>query len=126
MATSCAEREVEDYDILENNSLRAWMDKNYDGPYDSWEQDPNWKSTDSGLYIYSMRHSDGEAVADTTWVRISYTGKTLDGNIFYTRNAGVAKRQGTFSRRTHYVDDFVYLYEENASLPKGMSSSSVQ
>lgn len=115
-ATSCATPGSTDYDVLEEESLRAWMNKNYP----DWESDSNWRRTDSGVYVYTMLHSDGKAATDTTWVRIDYTGKTLDGNIFYTRDAGVAKLQGTYSRRAHYVDDFVYLYSENASLPKGM------
>ena len=123
MATiaSCAEREPSDYNALEDSSLRAWMDKNHSG----WENDPNWVRTENGVYIHWLRRNEGTTLADTVvkagnWVRCNYTGKTLDGNIFYTRNAGVAKIQGTFNRRTHYVDNFVYLYSENTSLPAGM------
>ncbi len=122
VATSCATPSSTDFAELENESLMAWMDKNYP----EWkESDSGWKRTGSGVYIYTMRPSSLEGKADTlvkggNWVRINYTGKTLDGNIFYTRNAEVAKIQGTYSRRTHYVDDFVYLYEDNSSLPKGI------
>ncbi|MBO5805768.1 MAG: FKBP-type peptidyl-prolyl cis-trans isomerase [Tidjanibacter sp.] len=120
VAVGCATPSTTEYSELEAQSLRAWMDKNYNG----WESDPDWMRTDEGVYIHWMKRSDLPAPADTiikegNWVRIDYTGKTLDGDIFYTRNAGVAKIQGTYSRRTHYVDDFVYLYSENASLPKG-------
>ncbi|MBO7300279.1 MAG: FKBP-type peptidyl-prolyl cis-trans isomerase [Tidjanibacter sp.] len=121
LAVGCASPSSTDFDELENQSLEAWMDKNNKG----WREDPNWKRTNSGVYIYTMRPSTLEGEADTlvkggNWVRINYTGKTLDGNIFYTRNAEVAKIQGTYSRRTHYVNDFVYLYEDNSSLAKGM------
>lgn len=121
LAIGCASPEAIDYSTLEDESLKAWMDKNYRG----WESNPDIKRTDEGVYIVWMKRSDIAAPADTiikegNWVRIDYTGKKLDGNIFYTRNAEVAKRQGTYSRRTHYVDDFVYLYSENSSLPTGM------
>ncbi len=118
MITSCATPSSIDFDTLEDESLRAWMDKNHP----NWESDPNWKRTESGVYIQWMKHATpADSLAeDGDWVRIDYTGKTLDGNIFYTRDAGVAKIQGTYSRRAHYVDDFVYLYSENSSLPKGM------
>ena len=121
LAIGCASPSSSDFSELENQSLEAWMDKNNEG----WRNNPNWKRTDSGVYIYTMREAQLEGDADTlvkggNWVRINYTGKTLDGNIFYTRNAEVAKIQGTYSRRTHYVNDFVYLYEENSSLAKGM------
>lgn len=116
LGVGCATETSMGFEELENSSLEAWMNENYKG----WRNDPNWRRTDSGVYIYTMRHSEGEPTTDTCWVRMNYTGKTLDGNIFYTRNAEVAKIQGTYNRRTHYVDNFVYLYEENASLPKGM------
>lgn len=121
LATSCAERVPSDFNLLEENSLRAWMNENHP----EWESDGKWVRTDNGVYIQWMERNEGTTAADTiikegNWVRIDYTGKTLDGNIFYTRDAGVAKIQGTFSRRTHYVDNFVYLYSENASLPAGM------
>lgn len=122
MAAGCASPETIEFDQLEEQSLEAWMDKNHP----DWRNpDSGWKRTDKGVYIYWMEHSTLAAPADTliksgNWVRIDYTGKTLDGNIFYTRDEGVAKIQGTYNRRTHYVDNFVYLYEENASLPEGM------
>ena len=122
LATSCATPSTSDFADLENESLMAWMNKNYP----NWsDPDSGWKRTDSGVYIYTMRESSLVGEADTlikggNWVRINYTGKTLDGNIFYTRNAEVAKIQGTYSRRTHYVNNFVYLYEDNSSLPSGM------
>lgn len=122
LAVGCATPSSTEFADLENESLMAWMDKNYP---DWKEPNSGWKRTDSGVYIYTMREASLEGEADTlikggNWVRINYTGKTLDGNIFYTRNAEVAKMQGTYSRRTHYVDNFVYLYEDNSSLPTGM------
>jgi FKBP-type peptidyl-prolyl cis-trans isomerase len=124
MAIGCASPEGTDYSELENESLEAWMTKNYG----NWAENPNIMRTEDGVYIVWTERNEGSSVADTiikegNWVRIDYTGKKLDGNIFYTRNAEEAKRQGTFSRRTHYVDDFVYLYSENSSLPKGMLSA---
>lgn len=121
LAVGCATPEGGDYSVLEDESLKAWMDKNYKG----WENNPDIMRTKDGVYIVWMKRSTEPAPADTVikegnWVRIDYTGKRLDGNIFYTRNAEVAKRQGTYSRRTHYVDDFVYLYSENTSLSEGM------
>lgn len=121
LAVGCATPGSTDFAELEEESLRAWMDQNYKG----WENNPDIKRTEDGVYIVWMRHSDLAAPADTivkegNWVRVDYTGKTLDGDIFYTRNAEVAKIQGTYNRRTHYVDNFVYLYSENSSLPEGM------
>ena len=97
------------------------MNENYPG----WEESGEWVRTNKGVYIQWMERNEGTALADTVikegnWVRIDYTGKTLDGNIFYTRDAEVAKVQGTFSRRAHYVDDFVYLYSNNGALAAGM------
>lgn len=118
MAVGCATPSSGDYDALENNSLRAWMDKNNPG----WEASGDWIESD-GVYIKWLKRVEESAsntiVKPENWVRINYTGKTLQEDIFYTRNAAVAKEQGTYSRRTHYVPDFVYLYEGNTLLPKG-------
>lgn len=119
MAVSCATPGSQDFDELENGSLRAWMDKNYP----EWSTSGDWMVTDEGVYIQWMKRM--ESASDTivkpeNWVRINYTGKTLQDDIFYTRNASVAKIQGTYSRRTHYVPDFVYLYDENTLLPEGI------
>lgn len=121
MMVGCATPSTTDFSLLEDKSLKAWMDENYPG----WENNRDILKTDDGVYVVWTHRAQLEPKADTVvkegnWVRIDYTGKTLSGNIFYTRNAAVAKEQGTFSRRTHYVDDFVYLYSENTSLPQGM------
>ncbi len=114
----CAQKPETDFDALEAQSLAAWMDKNYP----DWKTSGDWTAVD-GVYIKWLRRVE-ESATDTiikpeNWVRINYTGKNLQNDVFYTRNANVAKIQGTFSRRTHYVPDFVYLSEENTLIHSG-------
>ncbi|MBQ1213614.1 MAG: hypothetical protein IIX81_01135 [Tidjanibacter sp.] len=117
-AVGCAQKPEGDFDALEAQSLAAWMDKNYP----DWKTSGEWTAVD-GVYIQWLRKV-AESATDTivkpeNWVRINYTGKNLQDDVFYTRNAKVAKVQGTFSRRTHYVPDFVYLSEENTLIHSG-------
>lgn len=121
MTIGCARNTGLDTSEHENEALAAWMDKNYEG----WQNSKDWMRTSDGTYILWLRRAQLEGKADTVlasgdWVRINYTGKRLDGSVFYTRSEAVAKIQGTYSRRTHYVPDFVHLYQDNALLPKGI------
>ena len=121
LAIGCAKNGGIDTSGHEDQALEAWMNKNYP----DWQTSGKWMKTEDGTYILWLRHAtDLEPQADTVikagnWVRINYTGKTLNDDIFYTRSEAVAKVQGTYNRRTHYVPDFVYLYKENTLLPKG-------
>ena len=118
MVVGCAKPSEGDFDALQAQSLAAWMDKNYP----DWKTSGDWIEVD-GVYIKWLRRVE-ESATDTiikpeNWVRINYTGKTLQNDVFYTRNAQVAKIQGTFNRRTHYVPDMVYLSEENTLMHSG-------
>lgn len=118
MVVGCAQTSEGDFNALEAESLAAWMNKNHP----DWQTNGEWTEVD-GVYIQWLRRVT-ESATDTiikpeNWVRIDYTGKNLQEDVFYTRNAQVAKIQGTFSRRTHYVPDFVYLSEENTLVHSG-------
>lgn len=117
LAVGCAKNSGLDTSENENEALAAWMEKNYEG----WQTSGDWMKTDDGTYIQWLHRAPqtDTVVKAGNWVRINYTGKTLNEDVFYTRSEAVAKVQGTYTRRTHYVPDFVYLYEENNSLPKG-------
>ncbi|MDY3979859.1 MAG: FKBP-type peptidyl-prolyl cis-trans isomerase [Tidjanibacter sp.] len=119
LLAGCAKTGSVDYDALEAQSLDAWMAANTD------LTDKAFEKTASGLYIYWVKQSDHSSPADSLaevndWVRVNYTGKTLQENIFYTRNEKTARRQGTFTRRTHYVPNFLFLAETNTTMAPGM------
>lgn len=122
LVCACAEPSVGDYSELEQESLDAWMNQNY----------PNWKTDadfeyikETGLYIQFLERSTLVAPADTLaevndWVRIDYTGRTLDDNVYYTRNEETAKIEGTYTTRTHYTPNFLFIAEKNSTMPQGM------
>ncbi len=120
LAVGCAKNNGIDTSGHENQALEAWMEKNVD-----FADYSEWMKTDDGTYILWLRKAPvldpkADSLAEEgDWVRINYTGKTLNEDIFYTRSAAVAKIQGTYNRRTHYVPDFVHLHKDNALLPKG-------
>ncbi len=120
LAVGCAKNSGLDTSGHENQALEAWMEKNVD-----FTKYAEWMKTDDGTYILWLRKAPvldpkvDTLAEENDWVRINYTGKTLDEDVFYTRSAAVAKVQGTYNRRTHYVPDFVHLHKENSLLPKG-------
>ena len=117
LAVGCAKNGGLDTSGHEDQALKAWIEKNVD-----FSEYSKWVKTDDGTYIFWLEANNNPAdtvIKAGNWVRINYTGKRLNGDVFYTRSEAVAKVQGTYSRRTHYVPDFVYLYKENTLLPKG-------
>ena len=104
LTASCAKKESEDAYDIEQRSLDAWIAQNK----------PNAVKYDNGVYIEWLEKNDqGKQVEYGNWFRLNYTGRTLDGNVFKTRNADIARKEGTFTLRTNYAPDFINYYELN-------------
>ncbi|MBQ3070812.1 MAG: FKBP-type peptidyl-prolyl cis-trans isomerase [Tidjanibacter sp.] len=121
LAVGCAKNSGIDTSEHENEALEAWMNKTYP----DWQTSGKWMKTEDGNYILWLRKATvtdpkiDSLAEEGDWVRINYTGKRLNQDVFYTRSEAVAKVQGTYNRRTHYVPDFVHLHKDNSLLPKG-------
>jgi hypothetical protein len=114
-AASCAESVETDSSAYEKLAFEAWMAKN--GPADAVPQ-PN------GMYVQFLEEGDptdeGGATADANvWVRLNYTGTTLDKDVYATRSRDVALRQGIYTPKTYYAPDFLYCGAENVSMIAG-------
>ncbi len=111
MVMSCAKKSEEDYNVIEQASLDAWMAKNA----------PQAQRLDNGMYIETVTPAPEGAVAPVAgnWVRINYTGKSLEGNVFATRYKEVAEQQGTNTLHTYYEPQYLLYESYNTSFTQG-------
>lgn len=105
----CAE-ETPDIDIndLAKKSFDAWIAKNV----------PNAVKLHDGYIDFIERTTDSNAKkpADTSWVMIDYTGRTLDGTVFVTRNEEISRKVNKWSKFTHWADKYTTVDPEVSSI----------
>lgn len=73
--------------------------------------DTSARSTLDSIVIPTIRKS---------YVKINYTGRTLDGSIFVTRSEATAKLVGSWSVKTHYCDDYLILLNGSTTICQGL------
>ena len=109
--TSCAEEQEENIYDIEQRSLDAWMNEHEMNVGPDEEQPIRYSN---GIYIkWIKRQPLGAKPAYGNWLRLNYTGMTLDGKVFKTRNKEVAIAEKQFSEKTNYVPAFINFYESN-------------
>ncbi len=115
---SCSKDPEFPTDKFQQNSLDAWMAKHVNNPDTvAWRQS-------NGMYVQILPSTEpldeSLASADTiVWVRINYTGRTLQNNVYLTRSEDEAKWQGTFTERTYYAPDYLYCGATNTNMIEG-------
>ena len=115
---SCAKEPTPDTSKFQQESLDAWMAKHVNN-----EGTVAWRQS-NGMYVQLLPSTqpldESLASADTiVWVRINYTGRTLQNNVYVTRSENEAKWQGTFTERTYYAPDYLYCGDVNANMIEG-------
>lgn len=115
---SCSEEPTIDTKKFQQNSLDAWMAK-----YVNCDDTVAWRQS-NGMYVQVLPSSqpldESLAPADTiVWVRINYTGRTLQNNVYLTRSENEARWQGTFTERTYYAPDYLYCGSTNTNMIEG-------
>ena len=115
---SCAEEPTIDTKKFQQNSLDAWMAK-----YVNCDDTVAWRQS-NGMYVQVLPSTqpldESLAPADTiVWVRINYTGRTLQNNVYLTRSENEARWQGTFTERTYYAPDYLYCGSTNTNMIEG-------
>lgn len=63
---------------------------------------------------------DSQKLVDYAWFYSNYTGYTLDGTIFVTRDSLKSRLIGKWQNSTHWVDDFLQVYQGNSSFSPGL------
>lgn len=106
MMSSCAKKSNENQLAITKQAWLGWMEKTYGS-------DPMIKPLgNEGLFMKTITPATGtDDVKTNNWVRINYTGETIYGNVYATRNEDVAKMQGTWTVYTHYVPQYVKIPE---------------
>lgn len=109
--TSCAEEREENIYDVEQRSLDAWMNEHEMNVGPDEEQPIRYAN---GIYIkWLKREPLGAKPAYGNWLKLNYTGTTLDGKVFKTRDKEVATGEKQFSKKTNYVPAYVNFYEGN-------------
>lgn len=113
---ACAKEGSTSYTEQEKLALDAWMRINRP------ELLENYQET-GGYYVdvEKLGATDSKPINDTAcWVRFTFTGRNLGGDIVLTRNEMDARQVGTYTKFTHYVPYFKYYAGEvNTQLIEG-------
>lgn len=113
---SCAKAEADDFNVIEQQALEAWISKNA----------PDAKPLgDSGIYyevIGEKNQNTSKVDVKGRWVEFNYVMRNLNGDIVYSRNEKTARQLGTYNVYTHYVPDMMYIATkaENSGIPAGI------
>lgn len=113
---SCAEKVEIDMTEKEQLSLDAWIAKHVN------KNGTRAVRQENGLWVEIADYGDTESMAtnDTvTWVKYNFTMRDMTGNVVFTRYEDIAKWQGTFTKHTHYVPDYIFCGEYPANLLEG-------
>lgn len=113
---SCAEVVEIDMDEKEQQSLDAWIAKHVNNKGTRAVRQEN------GLWVEIADYGDAKSMAtnDTvTWVKYNFTMRDMTGNVVFTRYEDIAKWQGTYTKHTHYVPDYIFCGEYPANLLEG-------
>lgn len=116
LAASCAKREAENSNALEQEALDAWMEKRIAEGKASGIRQSNGVWVD----VIDAGTGDVSGVDTITWMKLDYTSTDINGNVFSTRDSLEALKQRTFSPHTNYVPDYVYCSSANSALSKGL------
>ncbi len=116
LAASCAKNENPSSSALEQTSLDAWVAKHINNTDSVAFRQSN------GMYVQFLPSVtvDSLVPADTAvWVRINYTGYTMNNDVYVTRSKDIAEQQGTYTPYTHYSPDYLYCGGKNSNMIEG-------
>lgn len=96
--TFCSEKSNEDYTEREQAVFDEWMGRNHPTVTER---------LDNGMYIEWLKpKASSSKPGDTDFVAVDYRGYDLRGNLIANRDSTVARHEGTFTTRTHYVPHY--------------------
>lgn len=116
LMAACAETEDVSYAVNERMALHEWMRLNRP------ELLGNYQS-EGGYYVDVLEPGSEEAAPirnRASWVRFTFTGRNLAGDIVLTRNEVDARQVGSYTPFTRYVPFYKYYAgDTNGSLLEG-------
>lgn len=115
VTVSCAGSQDNPYSGMSQETFDAWIAK----------YAPETTKLESGVYIYYYERADNwesldTATIDTSWLRMSYTGKNTSNDIFVTRYDSTARLLGTWLYTTHFVDNYLLYSEYTTNICSGL------
>lgn len=118
-AVSCAKAETEDTTVLEKLAFEAWIQK-----YVLSDGTKNVARQSNGMYVEFFADGDGDQSIDSSrdtvvWLRLDYTARDTENNVFVTRDSMEALRQRTFTPYTYYVPEYIFCSEQNYNMFEG-------
>lgn len=116
---SCADKKNVDSKDREQVSLDAWVEQHV------INQGINAERQENGMYIIypeTRQPSTGDdIIARSDWIKINYTGTSLDGRVFMLRDSMKAYREGTISAYAHYEPRYFHYGDEKyTGVPIGL------
>lgn len=113
---ACAKEGETSYTEQEKLALDAWMRLNRPELAGNYQEE-------GGYYVdvEKLGSVDSKPINDTAcWVRFTFTGRNLGGDVVLTRSETDARQVGTYTKFTHYVPYFKYYAGEiNTQLMEG-------
>lgn len=116
---ACAEDRSDSYDGYETLSLAAWMAQHRPDLVENYQED---EESGFGYYVEVLDpgiESAGPVNDTVCWVSFDFTGRDLAGNVVLTRDASVARQEGTYTRYTRYVPFYRHCGLSNSSMIEG-------
>lgn len=103
LSASCA-RTVSSYNYADaKRYLEAWMSMNH----------PDVQMREDGLYVLDEVVGTGEEVGDKDYVFVTYTVRSISGNIEKTTDPELMKQLGKYEKATYYGDHVWKLADNN-------------
>ncbi|MEG2770914.1 MAG: hypothetical protein RR960_01050 [Alistipes sp.] len=112
---SCAEEETASYNEYEGKALKAWMAINHKDLLENYQKK-------GGYYVDVERlgETTGRAINDTAvWVKFTFTGRDLSGNVALSRDETIAAQQGVYTKYTRYVPLYKYCASNTITMMEG-------
>ena len=111
LTASCAvDPDSEDY-YSENRVMKAWINRFYPGT-------PTYSGT--GLYVLDIDKGDGTPVTDSSYIRVHYTKRDLDGSVSSTNEEELARQLGDYSVANYYGGNIWRV--DRGYLPEGLET----
>ncbi|MEG2365622.1 MAG: hypothetical protein RSB29_02585 [Alistipes sp.] len=116
LLTACAEEPTVSYNENEKVAFRAWMELHHPELLANYQPDGDYY-----VDVLEAGAASAKPFGDSaTWVRFSFSGRNLGGDIVLSRNEVDARLVGTYTKYTHYVPYFKYYAgDRNSSLLEG-------
>ena len=93
LLTACAVDPESEDNYSNNRVMKAWIERYYPGLQ---------TYGDTGIYVLEMDKGNGAAITDSSYIRVHYTKRSLDGTVSLTNELELSKQLGDYSVANFY------------------------